>query len=128
MNGTFFFLGILLGIVFLLGTVLIIYYKQVSEGYEDKKRFAIMEKVGMSQKEVRQSIKSQVLKVFFLPLVMAVIHICAAYPLMTRLLEMMNLENHSVFFWCTFGMILIFAVIYGLVYSLTARAYYKIVR
>lgn len=128
MNGTFFFLGILLGIVFLLGTVLIIYYKQVSEGYEDKKRFAIMEKVGMSQKEVRQSIKSQVLKVFFLPLVMAVIHICAAYPLMTRLLEMMNLENHSVFFWCTFGTILIFAVIYGLVYSLTARAYYKIVR
>lgn len=128
MNGTFFFLGILLGLVFLLGTVLIIYYKQISEGYSDKKRFEIMEKVGMSQKEVRQAIRSQVLKVFFLPLVMAVIHICAAFPLMTRLLEMMNLNNHQLFFGCTCVTILIFAVLYGIVYSLTARTYYKIVR
>lgn len=128
MNGTFLFLGILLGMVFLLGTVLIIYYKQISEGYEDKKRFQILEKVGMSQKEVRQAIKSQVLKVFFLPLVMAVIHICAAFPLMTRLLEMMNLTNHRLFFLCTCGTILLFALIYGLVYSLTARTYYKIVK
>lgn len=128
MNGTFFFLGILLGLVFLLDTVLIIYYKQISEGYADKKRFEIMEKVGMSQKEVRQAIRSQVLKVFFLPLVMAVIHICAAFPLMTRLLEMMNLNNHQLFFGCTCVTILIFAVLYGIVYSLTARTYYKIVR
>lgn len=128
MNGTFFFLGILLGLVFLLGTVLIIYYKQISEGYADKKRFEIMEKVGMSQKEVRQSIRSQVLKVFFLPLGMAVIHICAAFPLMTRLLEMMNLNNHQLFFGCTCVTILVFTVLYGIVYSLTARTYYKIVR
>ncbi|MDY4669141.1 MAG: ABC transporter permease [Oliverpabstia sp.] len=128
MNGTFFFLGILLGLVFLLGTVLIIYYKQISEGYADKKRFEIMEKVGMSQKEVRQSIRSQVLKVFFLPLVMAVIHICAAFPLMTRLLEMLNLNNHQLFFGCTCVTILVFTVLYGIVYSLTARTYYKIVR
>ena len=128
MNGTFFFLGILLGLVFLLGTVLIIYYKQISEGYADKKRFEIMEKVGMSQKEVRQSIRSQVLKVFFLPLGMAVIHICAAFPLMTRLLEMLNLNNHPLFFGCTCVTILVFTVLYGIVYSLTARTYYKIVR
>lgn len=128
MNGTFFFLGILLGLVFLLGTVLIIYYKQISEGYADKKRFEIMEKVGMSQKEVRQSIHSQVLKVFFLPLGMAVIHICAAFPLMTRLLEMLNLNNHPLFFGCTCVTILVFTVLYGIVYSLTARTYYKIVR
>lgn len=128
MNGTFFFLGILLGLVFLLGTVLIIYYKQISEGYADKKRFEIMEKVGMSQKEVRQAIRSQVLKVFFLPLVMAVIHICAAFPLMTRLLEMLNLNNHQLFFGCTCVTILVFTVLYGIVYSLTARTYYKIVR
>lgn len=82
----------------------------------------------MSQKEVRQAIRSQVLKVFFLPLVMAVIHICAAFPLMTRLLEMMNLNNHQLFFGCTCVTILIFAVLYGIVYSLTARTYYKIVR
>ena len=128
MNGTFFFLGILLGLVFLLGTVLIIYYKQISEGYADKKRFEIMEKVGMSQKEVRQSIRSQVLKVFFLPLGVAVIHICAAFPLMTRLLEMLNLNNHPLFFGCTCVTILVFTVLYGIVYSLTARTYYKIVR
>lgn len=128
MNGTFFFLGILLGLLFLLGTVLIIYYKQISEGYADKKRFEIMEKVGMSQKEVRQSIRSQVLKVFFLPLGMAVIHICAAFPLMTRLLEMLNLNNHPLFFGCTCVTILVFTVLYGIVYSLTARTYYKIVR
>src|SRR5699024_8918898 len=77
MNGSFFFLGIVLGAVFLMATVLIIYYKQISEGFEDKKRYEIMEKVGMSQKEVRQSIRSQTVKVFFLPLGMAVIHIAA---------------------------------------------------
>ena len=78
MNGSFFFLGIVLGAVFLMATVLIIYYKQISEGFEDKKRYEIMEKVGMSQKEVRQSIRSQTVKVFFLPLGMAVIHIAGS--------------------------------------------------
>ncbi|MBS6196726.1 MAG: ABC transporter permease [Clostridiales bacterium] len=127
-NGSFFFLGILLGAVFLIGTVLIIYYKQISEGYEDKKRFEIMEKVGMSQKEIRQAIRSQILKVFFLPLVMAVCHIGAAFPLMTRILAMVNLSNRKLFFLCTCGTILVFAAIYGVVYGLTAKVYYRIVK
>lgn len=127
-NGSFFFLGILLGSVFLIGTVLIIYYKQVTEGYEDKRRYEIMEKVGMGSKEIRQSIKSQILKVFFLPLIMAIIHVSAAFPLMTRLLSMLNLFNHKLFLLCTLGTVFAFALIYSLVYTLTARTYYKIVK
>ncbi len=128
MNGSFFFLGIVLGAVFLMATVLIIYYKQISEGYEDKKRYEIMEKVGMSQKEVRQSIRSQTVKVFFLPLGMAVLHIAAAFPLMRRVLQVMSLDNWRLFLVCTGGTVLVFAVIYFAVYSLTARTYYRIVR
>lgn len=128
MNGSFFFLGIVLGSVFLMATVLIIYYKQISEGFEDKRRYEIMEKVGMSQKEVRQSIKSQTVKVFFLPLAMAVCHIAAAFPLMRRVLQVMSLNNWKLFLVCTGGTVLVFALIYFVVYSLTARTYYKIVR
>ena len=128
MNGSFFFLGIVLGAVFLMATVLIIYYKQISEGFEDKKRYEIMEKVGMSQKEVRQSIRSQTVKVFFLPLGMAVIHIAAAFPLMRQVLQVMSLDNWQLFLACTGGTVLVFAAIYFLVYSLTARTYYRIVR
>lgn len=128
MNSSFFFLGIVLGAVFLMATVLIIYYKQISEGYEDKKRYEIMEKVGMSQKEVRKSIQSQTVKVFFLPLGMAVLHISAAFPLMRQVLQMMSLDNWRLFLACTGGTVLIFAIIYFAVYGLTARTYYKIVR
>ena len=85
-NGGLFFLGVLLGAVFLFGTVLIMYYKQISEGYEDQNRFDILMKVGMTRKEVKQSINSQVLTVFFLPLITAGIHLAFAYPLISKIL------------------------------------------
>ena len=125
--GGFLFLGIFLGILFLMATTLIIYYKQISEGYADKERFEIMEKVGMTKKEVKGSIRSQVLKVFFLPIAVAAIHVAAAFPLVTRLLAMFGLMNTTLFMACTIGTIVVFAVIYGVVYMMTARVYYKIV-
>lgn len=125
--GGFLFLGIFLGLVFLMATTMIIYYKQVSEGYEDKVRFEIMQKVGMNKKEVRASIRSQIIKVFFLPLIMACIHLAAAFPLMNRLLLMFGMSDVRLFAICTIATVGLFAVIYVIVYSITARAYYKIV-
>ncbi len=125
--GGFLFLGIFLGFVFLMATVLIIYYKQISEGYEDKERFEIMQKVGMSPREVKASIHSQILKVFFLPLVMACVHLIMAFPMMNRLLLMFNMKNPGLFAVCTVSVVGIFAVIYGIVFGITARAYYRIV-
>lgn len=125
--GGFLFLGIFLGFVFLMATVLIIYYKQISEGYEDKERFEIMQKVGMSPREVKASIHSQILKVFFLPLVMACVHLTMAFPMMNRLLLMFNMKNPGLFAVCTVTVVGIFAVIYGIVFGITARAYYRIV-
>lgn len=127
MYGGFLFLGIFLGILFLMATVLIIYYKQISEGYDDKERFEIMQKVGMSRREVMKSINSQVLLVFFLPLVTAGIHVAAAFPMIKRLLSLFNLTNLNLFLVCTVATVLVFAFIYGLVYKATARVYYKIV-
>lgn len=125
--GGFLFLGIFLGFVFLMATTMIIYYKQVSEGYEDKGRFEIMQKVGMSKKEVRASIRSQIIKVFFLPLVMACIHLAMAFPMMNRLLLLFGMVNVKLFAICTVVTVAIFAVIYAIVYSITAKTYYKIV-
>lgn len=125
--GAFFFIGIFLAIVFMMGTVLIIYYKQMSEGFEDRERFQIMQKVGMSRREVRQSIRSQILIVFFLPLVTAAVHIAAAFPMVTKLLMCFNMTDTSMFGICTIVTLLAFAVIYAIVYSLTAKVYYRIV-
>lgn len=125
--GGLLFIGIYLGIMFLLATVLIIYYKQISEGYDDRERYQIMQQVGMSKREVRRSIKSQVLNVFFLPLVTAVIHIAFAFKVITKLLAVLNLINVSLFLNCTIITVAVFAVFYAVVYSLTAREYYKIV-
>ena len=125
--GGFLFIGIFLGIIFLMATVLIIYYKQISEGYDDRERYQIMQKVGMSKKEVRQSIRSQVLLVFFLPLIMAVIHLAFAFKIITKLLSVLNLTNISLFFMYTVGTVAVFAVIYAIIYSITAREYYKII-
>lgn len=124
--GGFLFIGIFLGIIFLMATTLIIYYKQISEGYDDRERYQIMQKVGMSKKEVRQSIRSQVLLVFFLPLIMAVIHLAFAFKIITKLLSVLNLTNVSLFFMYTVGTVAVFAVIYAIIYSITAREYYKI--
>lgn len=125
--GGFLFIGIFLGIIFLMATTLIIYYKQISEGYDDRERYQIMQKVGMSKKEVRQSIRSQVLLVFFLPLIMAVIHLAFAFKIITKLLSMLNLTNVSLFFMYTVGTVAVFAVIYAIIYSITAKEYYKII-
>jgi putative ABC transport system permease protein len=126
--GSLFFIGIFLGIVFLLGTVLIIYYKQISEGYDDEVRFSVMRKVGMSDAEIRGTIHRQIVMVFFLPLLIAVIHILVAFRYMTQILKLMGLANTSLFLICTAICLLVFAVVYGVVYLLTARAYYRIVR
>lgn len=127
MFGGFFFLGLFLGAMFLMITVLIIFYKQISEGYEDKNRFAIMEKVGMSREEVKATIRSQVRTVFLLPIIMASIHVAAAFPMIRRLLTMFGFSNTMLFVGCVVGTILVFLVIYLLVFMQTSRIYYKIV-
>lgn len=125
--GGFFFVGIFLGILFIMATVLIIYYKQISEGYDDKERFEIMQKVGMNREEVKASIHSQVLTVFFLPLIVAGIHVAAAFPMIIKLLALLNLLNVQLYLTCTIICFLVFAVMYLLIYLLTAKTYYKIV-
>ena len=126
LNGGLLFVGILLGGVFLMGTALIIYYKQISEGYEDRERFQIMRKVGMSRREVRSSIRRQILMVFFLPLLAACVHISMAFPLMKKLLLLVGMSNDCLFLLCTAVTVLVFAAVYGLIYMVTARAYYHI--
>ena len=125
--GGLFFLGLFLGVLFLLGTALIIYYKQVSEGYDDARRFSIMQKVGMSHKEVKQSIHSQILLVFFLPLVMAVLHLAFAFPMLEKILLVMGLANTQLILLSTLGCVAVFALAYLIIYALTARTYYNIV-
>lgn len=122
-----FFIGIFLGALFIMAAVLIIYYKQISEGYDDRERFAIMQKVGMSRDEVKASIRSQVLTVFFLPLVAAGIHVAFAFPIISQLLALLNLMNTDLYIACTAGCFLVFALIYVLTYGLTARTYYRII-
>lgn len=126
--GGLFFLGILLGAVFLFGTVLIMYYKQISEGYEDQNRFDILMKVGMSRKEVKQSINSQVLTVFFLPLIAAGVHMAFAYPLISRILKLITMRtDEKVFLLVTVCCYLVFALFYVIVYWVTSKSYYTIV-
>lgn len=128
MNGSLLFLGIILSIVFLFATVLIIYYKQISEGYEDRARFQIMQKVGMSGEEVKKAIRSQILLAFFLPLGVAAVHMAFAFPLLTQLLRILFQSNRTLFLACTGVTLGVFALIYVIIYSITARVYYKIVR
>lgn len=125
--GGLFFLGILLGIVFVTATVLIMYYKQISEGYEDQARFEIMQKVGMTKREIRQSINSQVLTVFFMPLVTAGIHLAFAFPIISKLLVLFTLDNKRLLIGTTAGCYLVFALLYVIVYQVTSKAYYKLV-
>jgi len=125
--GGLFFLGIFLGALFVMATVIIMYYKQMSEGYDDKKRFEIMQKVGLGREKIKATIRSQVLTVFFLPLAAAGIHIVAAFKMITKLLYLLNLNNVHLFAVCTLGTFALFAVVYAAVYALTARTYYRIV-
>ena len=125
--GGFLFLGFFLGFVFLFATVLIIYYKQLSEGYEDAQRFEIMQKVGMTKQEIRRSINSQLLTVFFLPLLFAGLHLAFAFPFIRKILYMFSFYNTSFLIWTTVISFLVFAVLYALVYKKTSNTYYKIV-
>jgi len=128
MYGGFFFIGLLLGFLFLMATALIIYYKQVSEGYEDAEGYKIMQQVGMTENEVKSSIHSQIMTVFFLPIVTAAVHIAFAFPMITKLFKLFYMTNIALFAWCTLGALLMFAAIYAAIYALTARAYYQIVK
>lgn len=122
-----FFLGIFLGLMFIMALALIIYYKQVTEGYEDKHRFEIMQNVGMSHKEVKRSIHSQILLVFFIPLVMSVIHLAFAMPILLKLLALLNLVNTAYILISAAAVVILFAILYTAVYLATAKTYYKIV-
>ena len=126
-NGSFLFLGIFLGALFGGATVLIIYYKQISEGFDDRERFHIMTKVGMSKADVKKSIHSQILKVFFLPLLFAIVHMLFAFPMVKRILQLFCLNDFKLFFLCTAVTVLVYGFLYCIVYALTAKTYYKIV-
>ena len=127
MNGAFLFLGVFLGIIFMMAMVLIIYYKQISEGYEDRERYRIMKQVGLPDEEVRRSINTQVLVVFFAPLVVAAVHVAFDFSLVKLMLQLFGLMNVQLAMWCTVGSFAGFALIYALVYMRTAKVYYKIV-
>ena len=105
---------------------MIIYYKQISEGYEDRERFVILQKVGMSEKEVKSVIRSQILLVFFLPIFLAGLHVCFAFSIIKKLLVIMEFTNVPLFILCTIVTVAVFFIVYGIVYSLTAKAYYRI--
>ncbi|WP_242824821.1 ABC transporter permease [Clostridium botulinum] len=127
-NGGFLFIGVFLGLLFTMATVLIIYYKQISEGYEDSERFNIMQKVGMSKDEVKSTISKQILMVFFLPLITAVIHMAFAFKEMKKILSVFSISNTKILLQCTVGTIIVFTIVYILVYMLTAKTYYRIVQ
>lgn len=126
--GGVFFIGIILSILFILAMVLIIYYKQISEGFEDQKRFEIMQKVGMTAKDIKNSIRSQILTVFFAPLVMAGIHVAFAFPMIRKILELLYIRNLTLIILISLAAFLLFGLFYAGVYGLTARVYYRIVR
>ncbi len=127
LTGGFFYLGIVLSILFIAATVLIIYYKQVSEGYEDRGRFEIMQKVGMTKEGIRKSINSQLLMVFFLPLILAGLHLAFAFPLVSKLLTLFSLNNLTLFVKTTVLSFLAFGVLYTIIYKITSNVYYRIV-
>ena len=125
--GSFFFLGIFLGLLFLMATAMIIYYKQISEGYDDRARFELMQKVGMTAEEIRSAVRSQVLTVFFFPLVMAGVHIVFAFKMIAMLMSLLQLTNTTLFALTTVVCFFAFAAVYALIYAITARSYYRIV-
>ena len=113
--------------MFLAAAVLIIYNKQISEGYEDQARFGIMQKVGMTKREIRRSINSQMLTVFFLPLLTAGVHLCFAFPVIYKMLLLFNLTNRNLLITTTAVCFLVFGLLYALVYKITSNAYFSIV-
>ena len=127
MHSGLLFIGIFLGIIFLAAAALIIYYKQISEGFQDHERFEIMQKVGLSKKEVKQTINRQILMVFFLPLITAIIHVFVASPMISKIVVMFGITEYSYLAVRIAVCVGIFAVLYAIIYKVTARAYYKLV-
>ncbi len=125
--GSLLFLGLMLSIVFLLAAVLIIYYKQLSEGYEDQSRFEIMQKVGMTKRDIRKSINSQMLTVFFLPLLLAGIHLAFAFPFISKILVLFGFDNMHLNIIVNLGCFAVFGIFYAIVYKITSNVYYGIV-
>ena len=125
--GGLFFIGIMLSVIFIAAAALIIYYKQVSEGYEDQSRFAIMRKVGMTRQDIKKSVNSQILTVFFIPLLLAGVHLAFAFPMVWKILTMFSLTNKRLAICTNIGAFLIFCVFYVVIYRFTAHAYYRIV-
>jgi putative ABC transport system permease protein len=126
--GSIFFLGLFLGTLFIFEMILIIYYKQLTEGYEDADSFRIMQSVGMSEAEIRSSIRSQILMVFFLPLITAIVHTAFAFPMVGRLLAYMGLDSTKIYLKCTLAGFVGYTLIYTVIYLLTAKMYYSIVK
>ena len=122
-----FFIGLFLGTMFTMAMILIVYYKQISEGYDDQERYRIMRKVGLSLAETKKSINSQIVTVFFLPLITAGVHIAFAFPSLSRMFLALGLGNVKLELICAVASFVAFAVLYGIVYTLTAKVYYKIV-
>lgn len=127
LRGGVLFVGMNLSILLLMATVLIIYYKQISEAYDDKDRYTIMRKVGLSLKEIKGAVRSQVLTVFFLPLMATGIHVAFVFPLIKKLVVVVMLDATQWFLYCMMASYAVFAVVYVLIYMVTARTYYKIV-
>ncbi|SDQ34058.1 FtsX-like permease family protein [Carnobacterium viridans] len=128
MNGGFLFLGIFLGLLFTFGAALITYFKQVSEGYDDREKFQIMQKVGLDKQMIRKTTRLQIIWMFLLPLVIAVIHVAFAFPIIQKLLLLFNVVDTTLIFWCFASVIVGYSVIYGIIYQVTSKVYYSIVK
>ena len=126
--GGVFFIGIFLSIIFMVGTVLVIYYKQISEGYEDRERFIILQKVGLDQKQIKQTINKQVLTVFFLPLLFAFLHLAFAYHMLSLILKVIGVLDATMMLTVTLSICAIFLIVYVLIFMITSRSYRKIVK
>ena len=126
--GSFLFICVFLGIEFLIATALIIYYKQIFEGYDDKEKYQIMKKVGMSTKEIKKSIHFQVLSVFFLPILIAIIHFAFGFKVISSLLFVFRIKSIWVLLTCSMITTIIFLVFYSIVYFITSKVYYKIIK
>lgn len=127
MNGGFLFLGIFLGVLFTFGAALITYFKQVSEGYDDREKFQIMQKVGLDKQMIRKTTRLQIVWMFLLPLIIAVTHVTFAFPIIQKLLLLFSVVNTALVFWCFIGVIVGFSVIYWIIYQVTSKVYYSIV-
>ena len=128
MFGGFFFIAIFLSIIFMVGAVLVIYYKQISEDYEDRERFVILQKVGLDQKQIKQTINKQVLTVFVLPVICSFIHLAFSYHILSLILKVIGVVDTTMMLSVTFSICGVFALIYVLIFMITSRSYRRIVQ